>query len=52
MNWNSLKATKKLGWGWGGVLVNGTFKDGGLTVNGGVYPSGNYEISDFKRPPH
>ena len=33
-------------------LANGTFKDGGLTVNGGVYPSGNYEICDFKQLPH
>ena len=35
MNWNSLKATKKWGGDGEGVFVNGTFKDGGLTVNGG-----------------
>ena len=33
-------------------LANGTFRDGGLTVNGGVYPSGNYKICDFKQLPH
>ena len=33
-------------------LANGTFKDGGLTVNGGVYLCGNYEICDFKQLPH
>ena len=52
MNWNSLKATKNRGGDGEGVLVNGTFKVGGLTVNGGVYPSGNYDISDFKLLPH
>ena len=33
-------------------LANVTFKDGGLTVNEGVYPSGNFEICDFKQLPH
>ena len=35
-----------------GVLVNGTLENGGLTYNGGFYPSRNYEIFDFKRLPH
>ena len=33
-----------------GFLSNETFRDGGLTHNGGgINPSANYEISDLKR---
>ena len=39
-------------WGSEGLLTNGTFKDYGLTNNGGIYPTGNYALSDLKRLPH